>query len=173
MQRKILIAGMIGLLLAGAASVLTLRPQAAQADSHKYQRPRHLQVPADAPQVWRDECGSCHMLYAPALLPAAAWQQQMQQLAEHYGSDASLAAADNAAILVFLQKAASGNRLPVEASSDGMPPRISTTRWFQRKHHEVSKAKFARPSVSGPANCVACHRNAEEGRFGKVKIPKA
>ena len=171
MTHKLLLAGVTGALLGVAGSLLLLRPTPAQADNYK--RPRHLQVPADAPQVWRDECGSCHMLYSPALLPAASWQQQMQTLANHYGNDASLADTDQAAILAFLQDASAQNRLPVEASADGMPPRITDTRWFKRRHHEVSKAKFARPSVGGPANCVACHRNAEEGRFGKVKIPKA
>lgn len=171
MKRKMLIAGLTGLALLAGTSLLALRPQPAHAGSAHH--PRQLKVPADAPALWREECGSCHIAYPPGLLPPAAWQQQMQTLAEHYGTDASLAAADNAAILAFLRDASAGNKLALEASADGMPPRITTTRWFKREHHEVSQARFARPSVGGPGNCVACHRDAEEGRFGRVKIPKA
>ena len=60
------------------------------------------------------------------------------------------------------------------ASVTREPPRISQTRWFERKHDEVSEAKFKRESVGGRANCVACHRDAESGDFDedRVKIPR-
>ena len=73
------------------------------------------------------------------------------------------------------QLRSAANRLPVEPSSTtGEPPRISQTRWFERKHDEVSDAKFDRESVGGRFNCVACHRDAERGDFDddRVKIPR-
>ena len=115
------------------------------------------------------------MLYAPGLLPAEAWRQQMQTLDEHYGSNATLDAEQAREILDFLLRASAANRLPVEPSpTAGEPPRISQTRWFDQKHDEVSEAKFRRESVGGRANCVACHRDAERGDFDddKVKIPR-
>jgi len=72
-------------------------------------------------------------------------------------------------------RASATTRLPVEPSpTAGEPPRISQTRWFERKHHEVSEAKFAREAVGGRFNCVACHRDAEHGDFDedRVKIPR-
>ena len=139
-------------------------------DRQRYKRPKQLTVPSDAPPVWKEECAACHMLYAPGLLPAEAWRQQMQMLDKHYGSNATLDPAQEREILDFLLRASSGNRLPTE----GEPPRISQTRWFERKHHEVSEAKFSRESVGGRANCVACHRDAERGDFNehRVKIPR-
>ncbi|MFC2973086.1 hypothetical protein ACFOJE_12780 [Azotobacter bryophylli] len=140
-----------------------------------YRRPKQLAVPADAPEVWKSECSSCHMLYAPGLLPAGAWQRQMDSLSEHYGSNASLAPEEEQAIRDFLLRASAGNRLPVEGKvGSGEPPRITGTRWFQRKHHEIGAAKFQREAVGGPHNCVACHRDAERGDFDedRVKIPR-
>lgn len=171
MQRKGLVLALAALLAGGGA--LLVQPVANQVRADEYKRPRQLKVPADAPELWKSECGSCHMVYPPALLPAKAWQQHMGSLGAHYGSDASLDPATTQQILDFLQRASAGNRLPVEsAGRAGEPPKISETRWFKRRHHEVSAKKFARESVGGPGNCVACHRNAEEGRFGKVKIPR-
>ncbi len=144
-------------------------------DRQGYKRPKRLAVPSDAPLVWKEECAACHMLYPPGLLPAKAWRQQMQTLDEHYGSNATLDPDQEREVLEFLLRASAGNRLPVEPSpTAGEPPRISQTRWFERKHDEVSEAKFKRESVGGRANCVACHRDAESGDFDedRVKIPR-
>ena len=165
--------------VAGLTSALALAGLSfADDDDHdrkRYKRPKRLAIPSDAPLVWKEECAACHMLYAPGLLPAEAWRQQMQTLDEHYGSNATLDPEQEREILEFLLRASAGNRLPVEPSpTAGEPPRISQTRWFERKHDEVSEAKFARESVGGRANCVACHRDAERGDFDddKVKIPR-
>lgn len=170
MRRKSLVLALCGLALAGFVL-------ADDDDSHHggYKRPKRLAVPADAPALWKEECAACHMLYPPGLLPPQAWQQQMQTLTDHYGSNASLAPEEERQILDFLLSASAGNRLPVEASPiAGEPPRITPTRWFERKHDEVSAGKFQRESVGGPANCVACHRDAERGDFDedRVKIPR-
>jgi len=148
-------------------------------DDHRerkgYKRPKRLAVPSDAPLVWKEECAACHMLYSPGLLPADAWREQMRTLGDHYGSNASLDPAQEKEILDFLIRASAANRLPVEPSpTAGEPPRISQTRWFEHKHDEVSEAKFARESVGGRFNCVACHRDAERGDFDddRVKIPR-
>ena len=99
----------------------------------------------------------------------------MRTLGDHYGSNASLDPVQEKEILDFLVRASAANRLPVEPSpTAGEPPRISQTRWFEHKHDELSEAKFARESVGGRFNCVACHRDAEKGDFDedRVKIPR-
>jgi hypothetical protein len=55
----------------------------AQADGDK--RARVPLLPA-----YVQECGSCHVAFAPGLLPAASWQRQMNGLDKHYGTDASM-----------------------------------------------------------------------------------
>jgi hypothetical protein len=54
------------------------------------------------------------------------------------------------------------------------PLRITETRWFVRKHDEVPRATWSRKSIGSAANCVACHRQAEQGNFEEdaVRIPK-
>ncbi|MCQ2048274.1 MULTISPECIES: hypothetical protein [Stutzerimonas stutzeri subgroup] len=121
--------------------------------------------------MWKEECAACHMLYSPGLLPADAWREQMRTLGDHYGSNASLDPVQEKEILDFLVRASAANRLPVEPSPTvGEQPRISQTRWFERKHDEVSEAKFKRESVGGRANCVACHRDAESGDFDEDRV---
>lgn len=44
----------------------------------------------NAPPIYKQECGSCHMSYPPALLPKESWAEMMNGLNKHYGTDASL-----------------------------------------------------------------------------------
>lgn len=175
MKRMIALSTVTGLTLALTLAGFSLADDDEHHERQGYKRPKRLAVPSDAPLVWREECAACHMLYAPGLLPADAWREQMRTLADHYGSNASLDPLQEQEILDFLVRASAANRLPTEPSpTTGEPPRISQTRWFERKHDEVSAAKFARESVGGRFNCVACHRDAERGDFDddRVKIPR-
>jgi hypothetical protein len=175
MKRTIALSTVTALALALTLAGFSLADDDEHHERHGYKRPKRLAVPSDAPLVWREECAACHMLYAPGLLPADAWREQMRTLADHYGSNASLDPLQEQEILDFLVRASAANRLPTEPSpTAGEPPRISQTRWFERKHDEVSAAKFARESVGGRFNCVACHRDAERGDFDddRVKIPR-
>ena len=47
------------------------------------------------------------------------------------------------------------------------PPeeRITRSAWFQREHRKLDAAVWSLPSVKSPANCGACHTQAERGRF--------
>ncbi|WIX03550.1 hypothetical protein QK899_03695 [Pseudomonas sp. AR5] len=175
MKRIVALAALTGLALALTLGGFSLADDDGHHERKGYKRPKRLAVPSDAPLVWKEECAACHMLYSPGLLPADAWREQMRTLGDHYGSNASLDPVQEQEILNFLVRASAANRLPVEPSpTAGEPPRISQTRWFERKHHEVSDAKFAREAVGGRFNCVACHRDAERGDFDedRVKIPR-
>jgi cytochrome c553 len=157
-------------LRAGGGAVL-VQPDAVTAG--EYMRAQQLELPADAAQTWLAECGRCHLAYPPGLLPAKAWERHMNTLNHHYGSDASLAPAEEQAIRDFLLLVSSNNRQPLEGTVGAdEQPRITATRWFKRRHHAVSPEQFARASVGGAGNCAACHRKVERGSFGKVKIPR-
>lgn len=121
--------------------------------------------------AYQQECGSCHLAYPPALLPAASWQRLMATLSQHYGSDASLDAATAKPIADWLAAhAATGKR------SRELPPqdRITRSAWFQREHREITPVVWQRPAIKSPAQCAACHPRAEQGRFGEheIRIPK-
>ena len=120
---------------------------------------------------WQQECSTCHIAYAPGLLPAESWRKIMADLNKHFGSDASLTAEENTEIADFLVKNAS-NRW----SAATAPLRISEAAWFKREHRakNVPPDAWKNSLVKSPANCQACHTQAERGDFSErnIKIPK-
>jgi len=134
-----------------AAALLGLAALPAAAD-----KPR---LPPDP--VYKAECGSCHVAFPARLLPAESWAQLMARLDRHFGSDASLDAKAGETIGRYLA-ASAGRRDP----PPGAEPRITETRWFRKEHREVSAARWKDPAVKSPANCVACHKGAEDGIYG-------
>lgn len=121
--------------------------------------------------AYTTECGACHVPFPSRLLTAASWQRLMDNLARHYGTDASLEAPVAREIGAWLQSHAATGRRAEEA-----PPqdRITRTAWFLREHDEVPAADWKRPAIGKPSNCAACHTRAAEGRFGEreIRIPR-
>ncbi len=120
---------------------------------------------------FQQECSTCHIAYSPRLLPAESWRKVMSGLNKHFGSDASLNDKDNKEITDFLVSNAS-NRW----SAPTAPLRISETSWFKREHnsHEISPEAWKNPKVKSPANCAACHPQAERGDFNEhaIRMPR-
>jgi nitrate/TMAO reductase-like tetraheme cytochrome c subunit len=128
-------------------------------------------MPGSMPKSYVAECASCHTAYAPGLLPAKSWQGIMSSLEKHYGSDASIDAKSVADISAWLQSNATSSRKFSEAPPDH---RITRSEWFARKHREVGKEVWLRPSVKSRSNCTACHLQAGKGDFDEdsVTIPR-
>ena len=127
-----------------------------------------MPMPADAPASFKTECSSCHIAYQPGLLGAADWRRLTSKLDDHFGSDASVSAAQKQEITAFLERNAG------KAGNAGEPPRITKTARFIRKHDEIP-AKFWRdPRIKSAANCEACHRGAANGRYSEhdIAIPE-
>ncbi len=117
------------------------------------------------------ECGSCHVAYAPGLLPAASWRRLMSGLDSHFGSDAAIDTTPQASITAWLEgHAASGRKRAQPPPQD----RITRARWFVREHDEVRASDWTSTAVKSPVNCAACHRDAERGDFDehRVRIPR-
>lgn len=128
-------------------------------------------LPAQINAKFQQECSTCHVAYAPGLLPAESWRKVMAGLDKHFGTDASLEAEDSKEITVFLTDNAS-NRW----SASTAPLRITEGAWFKRKHdgHEIDPAVWNNPQVKSPSNCAACHPQAERGDFNEhaIRIPR-
>lgn len=148
--------------------------------AERFGRGRHGIAPVANPQ-YRALCGECHMAYQPGLLPAASWQRVMDGLADHFGDNAELTPADDAAVGEYLatnaaDRATSSRSLGFSrvGAPSAAPLRITETRYFLGKHHEVP-ARFVRdnPEVRTFANCPACHQRAEAGSYNEheVRIP--
>ena len=138
---------------------------AAHADEHRRAAPLPL-LPK-----YRQECASCHVAYPPGLLPAGSWQRLMGHLPQHFGSDASLDATTNQALSSWLAANAGSSR---QASAAPPGDRITRSSWFVREHDEVPAATWKSASVKSPANCSACHAQADQGDFNEhhVRIPR-
>lgn len=143
---------------------LALLPLSSQADD--------LRLPADVPAAFRTECGSCHLAFPPQLLAAEDWKQVMSTLDRHYGDNAALDDGARRVIEAFLVRNA-GQPAKVGAGGAGRPgelPRLTSSRWFVRKHHEVPRADWTHDKVKTPSNCAACHTRAEQGSYREREI---
>ncbi|WP_395686689.1 diheme cytochrome c [Caenimonas koreensis] len=139
--------------------------QPARADEHS----RFAQVP-QLP-LYKAECASCHMAYPPGMLPAASWQRLISGLPKHFGTDASLDAAQAKTLSAWLAANAGTGRMASQAPPED---RISRSSWFVRQHDEVPAATWKRPSIKSASNCTACHTGANQGDFNEhnVRIPR-
>ena len=148
---------------AGLLAALGMMSAGAWADSA-------MRVPLNA--KYSQECSSCHVAFAPGMLPAVSWQRLMANLPKHFGTDASLDAATTKEIATWLHaNAGTYKRVTAEAPPED---RLSRSAWFIRKHDEVAADVWQRPAVKSAANCAACHPQADKGDFNErsIRIPK-
>ena len=129
--------------------------------------------------VYAEECGACHTVYHPSLLPKAAWRALITGLDNHFGENAGLDAETAARLTDYLTANAAetadtlpANRLRrVDAAE---PFTITATPFWKRRHADIADAIFASKAVGGRGHCEACHADARSGRFhpANIAIPK-
>ncbi|KAB2912238.1 MAG: cytochrome C [Dechloromonas sp.] len=131
----------------------------------------HFFPPVADPLV-KEECGSCHLAFAPSMLPARSWQRMMGDLKNHFGDDASLDPPVAARITGYLvsNAADSGGQRRGEKLTRGLDPgsaplRITELPKWVREHREVPNWEWRHKDVRTRANCVACHADAERGYY--------
>ncbi len=139
------------------------------------------QPAGDPARTWKAECSSCHMAYPPGLLPERSWRKLMAELDKHFGQDASLDAASTKAILGYLAENSAERgtnrrsaRFLGAIPANSTPLRITENAHFVREHREVAPDAWKLPKVGSPANCNACHADADQGTFSErnVRIPR-
>ncbi len=131
---------------------------------------------ADNP-VWREECGSCHQAFHPSLLPARSWEKLLSEQASHFGVDLALEDATNKTLRAYMlanaaERHASEAAFKIERSvkPGDAPLRITETPYWIKKHHAISDSEWRRPEIKSPANCGACHRDADAGTFEDAAV---
>jgi cytochrome b len=113
---------------------------------------------------WTKECGSCHLAYSPALLPARSWERMMDEQAEHFGEDLSLSPDVSKALL----DEAHAHRISTWAAWKLMhsappgesPQRITELRFWRRAHEDLPDSAFKPPVSQGRHDCESCHLDA-------------
>ncbi len=122
------------------------------------------------------ECGACHMAFQPEFLPARSWKKMMEpkELVNHFGEDARLTEAERTKIEAYLTAHAAGvapgkesAKVAASVPAHESPLRITETPRWQQKHRpgEVNPADFQSPKVKSKANCLACHKGADQGLY--------
>lgn len=131
----------------------------AVADNHRYA----------TDEVWRSECGACHVAFPPALLSAEGWRGILGGLDKHFGVTASLEPAIVKHLATFAQRHAG----PGESVHGHPVSRITDTRWFRNEHREVGGEVWKRPEVGARTRCDACHTTADQGDYSgrHVRVP--
>ena len=132
-----------------------------------------LQLPPVKDEAVRKECGACHMVYAPGLLPARSWTKVIDGLAEHFGDNAALDAAAKQRIADYLTANAADARRGDTKVLRGLkasvtPDRITELPWFTRKHEKKERVAPRTLEAKGAkfkGDCIACHKQADRGLF--------
>ena len=152
----------LGILILGFSALVLTRAQAG--GDHFF--------PPVANAVVKEECGSCHMAFAPSMLPASSWQQMMGNLKNHFGDDASVNAKAAAEITAYLVAHAGdqggqrfGAKLLRGVPAGSAPQRITELPKWVREHRKISAQEWASKAVRTKANCTACHDQAERGFY--------
>jgi hypothetical protein len=169
------------LFLAGTMTCFALADDDDDENGYQQTRNKRRQVAAAIDPLYKEECGSCHMLYPSGLLPARSWTAMMGGLKDHFGENASLDPAAKEKLTSFLTENAAdrsdqrrSRKIAQSIPQKDSPLRFTETRYFQHKHDDVSAAVWKRKAIGSPANCVACHGRAEQGIFSEdeIRIPK-
>lgn len=131
----------------------------------------HYFPPVADPLV-QAECGSCHIAFAPSMLPASSWQRMMGNLKDHFGDDATVEPAVGARITEYLvnNAADTGGRRFSEKLLRGVPVtdaplRITELPKWVGEHRKVPDREWKHKEVRSRAHCTACHRDAERGYY--------
>lgn len=121
--------------------------------------------------VVTEECGACHMAFQPQMLPKNSWVKIMAGLSNHFGEDASLDAKTAGRIEKYhLDNAADSSWLSGKfmrgLSKASAPLRITETPYWVREHNgEVPQWAWKEPKIKSKANCLACHKGANQGHY--------
>ncbi len=131
---------------------------------------RHYYPPVKDPVV-KEECGSCHLAFSPAMLPARSWQGMMGNLKNHFGDDASVDAQTAKRINDYLVANAADapghtlGKLLRGVAPNSAPQRITQLPQWVHKHRKVPDWEWRHKEVRSKANCLACHAGAEAGDY--------
>ena len=130
-----------------------------------------------AASAWGKECASCHLAYAPPLLPLRTWKRMLREQDRHFGEDLSLDASSVEALLAqargWTRSSWAARALASSAPLAQEPLRITALAFWRETHSRLDPAELKPPFVAGPHECDGCHADAHSGTFHPRMIRKA
>jgi hypothetical protein len=129
--------------------------------------------------VYIEECASCHLGYAPGLLPEKSWQKILQGLEDHFGENAELDSESVNHLADYLEK----NSLEYEKSDriakfkknlpSDPPIRITELPAFIVEHQPAVRQIGLEEVEDGFFSpCEDCHKQGASGFFDKERLYK-
>ncbi|MEA1953547.1 MAG: cytochrome b/b6 domain-containing protein [Campylobacterota bacterium] len=129
--------------------------------------------------VFYNECGDCHKIYPPYMLPEKSWQRIMGSLDNHRGekiTEANITKSQQASILEFLIKnsAETSNREAavkvMNSLGERRPKSITKTPYWRETHKDIPNSVYKEKKIKDKSNCVACHKDFEHGNLDDMNI---
>lgn len=122
------------------------------------------------------ECSDCHNLYPPFLLPKESWIALMKNQHEHYNEDLELdeSLAEKITKYMVDNSAETSTRESAFKFRDDIRNSkvytITETNYWKETHKNISDEIFKNDIVEKKSNCVACHKNFENGILSDINI---
>lgn len=131
-------------------------------------------------KLYTKECASCHFGFQAGLLPQKSWEKVMDNLKNHFGTDASLDSEDEKMIREYLYANSADKALEYKRSNKIMkymqgeyPIQVTKTNYFVKEHNEIPQKLITQKEVKTLSNCTACHTKANDGAYSEryINIP--
>jgi Dihaem cytochrome c len=164
-------------LAASAASIFLLVQSAAHAADDRFDPAKYEGLGGFKPvtnESYRKECGACHFVYLPGLLPARSWERVLDTLDNHFGENIQLSDSQRVALREYLTANATDKAQEKGAGvllrsldPDKTPVRITQVPHVRKMHiivRDVMRTN-ATMAVRSITNCNECHQKADEGSF--------
>ncbi len=129
--------------------------------------------------VFYNECGDCHKVYPPYMLPKRSWEKIMAGLDNHRGeeiTEANITKSQQASILEFLtQNAAETSKREaavkvMNSLGERRPKSITKTPYWRETHKDIPKSVYKQKKIKDKSNCTACHKDFEHGNLDDMNI---
>lgn len=136
--------------------------------------------------TYYSECGSCHQLYPPFMLPDTSWERIRGGLSNHFGERISpvetkgenrISLNDQTVIFNYLKKYSADKStreisVKVMKSLNGARGRKSITKiqYWKDVHADIPIEVFKSKKIKRKANCFACHKNFDRGVIEDIDI---
>lgn len=123
-----------------------------------------IKNPATPPPAMQ-QCADCHILYPPQMLPQRSWAAILEQLADHFGDNATVPGAARSRIAAYLAaNAADGpattgrGKLYMSGLADDVTPaRITVTPWWNQIHADYDFGGGKHIDRRVAPRCLTCH----------------
>jgi cytochrome b len=142
------------------------------------QKYREIDYKQESRVFYRD-CGDCHKVYPPHILPAASWRKIMGSLDNHRGekiTDENISMVNQETILNYLvENSADSSTREVSVKTlhslgQRVPKTITKTPYWRETHKHIPRSVYKTKKIKDKSNCFACHKDFEHGVLDDMNI---